>query len=219
MSEPRGERRYDEREVARILEGAASEERALVRATPHGLTLPELEQVAREAGLDPAMVRRSAPAVDAPADARTLVVARPRPADAAPPDAERFLAAVRAAVGAGAMGSVQPVGGTVVWRGQIEGQQAEVALSASEARVEVALDGARQAAYAGWLVGAGGGAGFLAFAALVGTIGALATLPAAGVVGLGWLAARRDYARRAARIRERAESIVERIGRDGEGVA
>lgn len=55
-------RTFDDREVARILERAAE-----LQASPGGggdastgMSLAELEQVAREAGIDPAMVRRAA---------------------------------------------------------------------------------------------------------------------------------------------------------------
>ncbi len=212
------ERRYDEREVARILEGAASQERALVRANPQGLTLAELEQAAAEAGLDPAMVRQSAAALDAPRDAKVVVVERVIPAGALPPTAA-LLAAVRAAVGPGGVGSAAEGGETFAWRGQLDGQQAEVTVAPtggrSVVRVRVALDAVAQASHARWTLGVGGGAGVVAFAALVGAVGALAALPAAALVGAGYAMARRDVARRAANVRARAEAVADAVARAG----
>ncbi|MDT8341271.1 MAG: hypothetical protein RQ751_07140 [Longimicrobiales bacterium] len=66
------ERRYDETEVARILEGASEaaalpaprEERGAPAAPAAGLTLAELQAIAREVGIDPAAVSRSAAALE-----------------------------------------------------------------------------------------------------------------------------------------------------------
>jgi hypothetical protein len=213
------ERRYDDGEIARILEGAATEERALVRAQSGGLTLPELERVAIEAGLDPAMVRRSAAALDAPRQAqasKAVVVERelPLPPNAVV-DAAGALAAVRAAVGGGSTGSASEAGGAFTWRGQLDGQQTEVSVTPAGARavvrVHVTLDAVAQASYARWLVSVGGGGGVLAFAALVNPIGAFAALPAAAMVGLGWAMARRDFARRAAAVHARAAAVADAV--------
>ncbi len=55
------ERRYSDREVARILERASElQEDAPDDAETTGMSLADLELVAREAGLDPALIRRAA---------------------------------------------------------------------------------------------------------------------------------------------------------------
>jgi hypothetical protein len=58
-------RRFNEKEVARIIKRASElqEEEAPVESSS-GMSLAELEQVAREAGLDPALVRRAATDLD-----------------------------------------------------------------------------------------------------------------------------------------------------------
>jgi hypothetical protein len=58
-------RRYSEKEAGRILRRAAEMQRAEPSAAdPSGFSLAELEEVAREAGIDPAVVRRAASQLD-----------------------------------------------------------------------------------------------------------------------------------------------------------
>ncbi len=60
MTDPRGSRRFDDEEVALILRRAAELQEAQPGAGSQGMTLADLEEVAREAGLDPSLVRRAA---------------------------------------------------------------------------------------------------------------------------------------------------------------
>ena len=61
-------RRYSEKEAGTILRKAAEMQRAEPTATdPSGFSLAELEEVAREAGIDPAVVRSAAAELDVPA--------------------------------------------------------------------------------------------------------------------------------------------------------
>lgn len=65
MSEDLVPRRYSEKEAGRILRTAAEMQRAEPSAAdPFGFSLAELEEVAREAGIDPAVVRRAASQLD-----------------------------------------------------------------------------------------------------------------------------------------------------------
>lgn len=65
-------RRFDEREVARIIERATEiEHGSLDTVQEGGLTLAELVDVAREAGIDPAVVHRAAAEVELESRART----------------------------------------------------------------------------------------------------------------------------------------------------
>jgi hypothetical protein len=58
-------RRYSEKEVTRLLKRATELQRALpVASASKGLTLSELEEVAAEAGLDPALLRQAAAELD-----------------------------------------------------------------------------------------------------------------------------------------------------------
>ena len=228
MSDDPAGRRYDDREVALILKGAAEQEgRVAARDTAGGLTLPQLEQVALEAGLDPALVRRSAAQLDARGSdslgarwrggPHELVVERVLDGELAADMrgvAESLATAVREAAG-GALGSTDTVGRLFTWRGQLDGAQADVSVTPANGRttvrVRVALDGASQASFAKWLVAAGGGGGFLAFAVLVNAIGPFAVLPAGAVASMGYLAARRDFARAQARYAARADAVLEAV--------
>ena len=60
MTDPRGGRRFDDEEVSLILRRAAELQEAQPGAESSGMTLADLEEVAREAGLDPSLVRRAA---------------------------------------------------------------------------------------------------------------------------------------------------------------
>lgn len=64
-STPPDSRRFSEKEVAHIIKRASElqQEEAPTEST-NGMSLAELEQVAREAGLDPALVRRAATDLD-----------------------------------------------------------------------------------------------------------------------------------------------------------
>jgi hypothetical protein len=58
-------RRFNEKEVARIIKRASElQEEEAPAESSNGMSLAELEQVAREAGLDPALVRRAATDLD-----------------------------------------------------------------------------------------------------------------------------------------------------------
>src|SRR4051794_38915354 len=63
--EPTSNRRYNEKEVALIIKRASELQQSDTTAeSGTGMSLAELEQVAREAGLDPALVRRAATDLD-----------------------------------------------------------------------------------------------------------------------------------------------------------
>ena len=59
------ERRYNEKETRWLLERAGELQRSLGGSSRHDLTLPQLESIALEAGLDPAQLRHAARELDA----------------------------------------------------------------------------------------------------------------------------------------------------------
>lgn len=66
------ERRYDEKEVGKILQKAAEYQSGLAQAgNTEGLTLEELQKVAGEVGIDPAIVERAAGEVDLSPESRS----------------------------------------------------------------------------------------------------------------------------------------------------
>lgn len=65
-------KRFDDREVARIIERASEIEQGSLDAVQgSGLTIDELADVAREAGIDPAVIRRAAADIELESRART----------------------------------------------------------------------------------------------------------------------------------------------------
>ena len=77
MTEPDGERRFDREEAALVLRRATNDE-GLVEGARGGLTLNELVAAAREAGIDPAAVRRAATvSVPVPDPVERLLVGAP----------------------------------------------------------------------------------------------------------------------------------------------
>jgi hypothetical protein len=73
------ERRFNDQEVAKILESALSEnmDRALPARTSEGMTLAELQDIAREVGIDPVGVERAALALSEPAGRRSPMLGAP----------------------------------------------------------------------------------------------------------------------------------------------
>ena len=73
------QRRFNDQEVAKILEGALSEnvDRALPTRTTEGMTLTELKDIAREVGIDPVGVERAAHALTEPVARRSPVLGAP----------------------------------------------------------------------------------------------------------------------------------------------
>jgi hypothetical protein len=73
MTDPGTRRRFDDEQVSLILRRAAElqEEQGAGDRASSGMTLADLEEVAREAGLDPALVRRAAAEVGDGGGART----------------------------------------------------------------------------------------------------------------------------------------------------
>ena len=226
------ERRYDDREVARIVAGAADRE-AVARQDPardDGLTLRELESVAAEAGLEPALVRQAAAQLDArraatPGDRwrggpTVLVVERVVDGEPPPDAGASLLAAVRRATGVatgatGATGALRPSDTAFDWHGRLDGAQADVTVTPVDGRttisVRLALDGVSQASFGRWFLGAGGGLGAAAFAALLHPIGAAAALVGGAIAGAGYVAARRDFARTSARYAARATALADAL--------
>jgi len=65
-----GDRKFNEEEVALIIKRAAELQQTLqIEAEPsNALSLPEIEQIAREAGIDPKLIRQAAHGLDRPSE-------------------------------------------------------------------------------------------------------------------------------------------------------
>jgi len=228
------DRRFDEREVALILqETAALQERAeragdvkgALAPLPvrRGLTLAQLEQIAREAGLEPALVRRAAASVDtrrtAPRGNRFLGAAQvidvERTIDGQLTEAahEAVLAAVRRATGE--LGELTALGRQFGWKGGVDGAKGQIAVSPvagrTVVRVRLELDEVALGTFMvyGTMLGGFGAIGSgLATMTAFGLLG----LPVGGaVLGAGYLTARTIFSRTAKRLRARAEDIADEV--------
>jgi hypothetical protein len=222
------ERRYTEREAALILRAAAElqdREGGLSDATgvSRGLSLAQLEQVAMEAGIAPAMVRRAAVRVDERASSpgggflgapEEVVVERTVEGEVDAAHFERLLDTVRRATGK--LGEPHIVGRLFAWKGHVGGLEAEVGMTPADGRttvrVRVNLEVMAVAHFMlkGMLGGVGGGVvGAGTMTALVG--GPVGVLTGVVVAGGGYLWARRGYRRAVASARGEAATVADAV--------
>jgi len=231
--------RFDEREVALILqETAALQERAdragdakgSLAPFPmrRGLTLAQLEQIAGEAGFDPALVRRAAASVGTPRTAPkgnpfvgaplVLDVERAIDGELAEGAHEVVLEAVRRATGE--LGELTSFGRQFGWKGVVDGAKAQIAVAPgggrTMVRVRLELDELANGSFSIYGALLGGFGGFLA---------GLATLPL-GVIGLGiggavagtgYFTARTIFKRTATRLLARAEETADEVAEAAKG--
>lgn len=126
MTEPLSSpsRRYNEKEVALIIRQASElQEADATRDSSAGMSLVELEQVAREAGLDPALIRRAAADLDTRVTDRTpsrllgaptsLRLERTIDGEVSPDEYDALVAEIQRAVGG--MGSASLLGRSLQW--------------------------------------------------------------------------------------------------------
>lgn len=187
------EPRFDDRDVSRILKRAAQLQRAEPSAPdPTGLSLSELTEIAREAGIDPAAVRQAALEVrhggGEPSVGERLAGAPMRLAIeevvAAVTPSETFDALVPIIQAATAgHGTASVVGRTLTWssttEGNTSGQQVLVSVRDGKTliRAEEQHTGMAAGVFGGVVGGVGGGLGFGGAAA----VGALLGSPAVAV--------------------------------------
>lgn len=222
-------RRYSDREVARILERATELQRAEPSAmNPEGLTLTELTEIAREAGIEPAMLRRAASELAATTPARTLAarlagapvsirVERVVEGELSP---ERFDAIIpRIQQATDGQGTASAVGRTLTWSSQNTENTTsqQVLISSGEGRTlirwEERFSGLAGALFGGIVGGAGVGLGVGGGGAIAGILGSAALgvgIPVAALAGSYGLA--RTLFHRVVRKREAAAlEVVDEI--------
>jgi hypothetical protein len=207
-------RRYDEKEVALLLERAAQLQRATPTVRdPSGLTLRELEEIAAEAGLDPGMLRQAAAELEAGRDPGfsgrvgrlagaplKLVFERVVPGEVSEAAFPELLHLVHSA--ADLPGQASQVGRTFSWTSSDPSnlRQLHVLVAASGGNTRIRIEerylGLAGAVFGGGLGGAGfgvgGAVGGVIGAALVGSVVAGLGI-AATVIGLSAFGARRVY--------------------------
>jgi hypothetical protein len=219
-------RLYSDREVQLILKSAVElQMRADEFHQPAGgMSLEQLEQVAREAGLDAAVIRRAAAQLELANDSGINVllgspdhVIAERTVDFAIEQSEfdRLLEVARSM--SREVGEVSTVGRQFGWKGSLDGAKTDVTVSVSDhsttVRVRIDLENEVMGHFMlkGVLGGGMGGVvGAGAIASLTG-VGALAIAAGAVVGGAGYLWARRGLRKSAASYRARAEELVEAL--------
>jgi hypothetical protein len=220
-------RRYTDEEVARILRRATRLQRSQLSARdPEGLSLAELEEIAREAGIEPASLRRAAAELESSEAAgpwagvagapTTLVVQREVPAELASERFEELVPVMRQ--GALGQGSASAVGRTLTWTARSDSntssQQITVAVSSDRTgiRIEERLGGLAGALRGGIVGGVGGAAvgGGIALAAAAGSPLLAVAAPVLLLPG-AWLLARTIFGAQVRSRRQAAESLADRL--------
>jgi hypothetical protein len=222
-------RRYGDDDVSRILKRATELQRAEpTAADPEGLTLSELTEIAREAGIDPDLLRRAASEIESRTPTRSLaerlagapmsiVIERTVPGELPP---ERFDAIIpliqRATEG---QGTASAVGKTLTWSSRTDANTAaqQVLVAARDGqtliRVEDRFSSLAGGLFGGVVGGVGIGAGLGAGGALAGILGsvALAIALPISVIGASYAGARAYYVRTVRRREAAAARLVDEI--------
>ncbi|HEV7993277.1 MAG TPA: hypothetical protein VGP25_15745 [Gemmatimonadaceae bacterium] len=225
-------RRFSEKEVAKIIKRASElqEEEAPAEST-NGMSLVELEQVAREAGLDPALVRRAAtdldtrvtdqkpsPFVGAPTRLRLeRTIDGELPAD----EFEPMVLEMQRIVGQ--VGSASTIGRTLQWtaygvdRRRVSTRTVQVIITPRNGRTTIRIEepltqlagglfGGLMGGMGGGLSGAAVGVGMGAFHSGSVTVGLIAAL-----VSGSYLLARTIFGRMAQRRGEELQELMSRL--------
>ena len=218
-------RLYNDREVQLILKSAVEiQMKADSFHESGGMSLEQLEHVAREAGLDPASIRRAASQIDLHRDVGENVflgspdhIVAERTVDF-PLDRSKFDQLLDVARGiSGEVGEVSTVGGQFGWKGSRDGAKTDITVSVSDAtttfRVRIDLDEEiighfMIKAVAG---GAGGGIAGGAMIAAAAGVGLVGWVAGAAIAATGYIWARRGLKRSAISMRARAEQLVDAL--------
>jgi hypothetical protein len=207
-------RRFDEDEVARILERATElhREEPSTLARAGGLSVEELEEIAGEAGIDRRHLQRAVMEVAAGRDSRwssrflgadpTVALETTVPGEMAEEDFERVIGVIQHH--APEHGQPSLLGRSLTWRAESSDQSRtlQVTVSARDGstriRVEERLQKLAGGLFGGGLGGFGGGLGFgvglPVGLEVLGSVAAAVAFPV-GMIGLTWLGARAVFRR------------------------
>ncbi len=232
MTEPTpSPRRYSEKEVGLILRRATEMQRAEPSAPdPAGLTLAELQEIAVEAGIDPALLEEAAHELESvpprTLDARLagapirLEVERIVPGELPPEYLQDLVPTIQK--GTAGQGTATAVGSTLTWSSTTDSnnssQQVLITVRRGETliRVEESLGGVCAGLFGGIMGGVGGGVGFGVGGALSASLGlgvGLLAFPLTAVTGSYFLA-RSIYRAVARGRRARAGDLASRLAEE-----
>lgn len=222
-------RRYDDKEIARLLKRATELQAREPQHPEHdGMTLAELEAVAREAGIDPALLQQAASELDHEPEAggwgpllvgdRTnLVIERSFEGELDQAALEGLVPHVN--IAADLTGNISSVGRTLNFSGG--GQQStrsiQVLVSSRDGRTTIRIEeryGQLVGALFGGIVGGGGVGMGVGVGAGVGAAAGSALLTVAlpfGVIGLTYSIARFSFKKVVARRRRALRKLVDQV--------
>jgi hypothetical protein len=155
MTDPSSSRRFNEKEVALIIKHASELQEANPPAdSSSGMSLVELEQIARETGLDPALIRRAAADLDTRVTDRepsrflgapsTLRLERTIDGEISPEEYEAIVLEIQRAIGG--MGSASTLGRSLQWtsagtgRRRPSGRMVQVTVTPKNGRTTIRIE-------------------------------------------------------------------------------
>jgi hypothetical protein len=174
MTEPSSSRRYNEKEVALIIKQASElQESSASGDSSAGMSLVELEQIARETGLDPALIRRAAADIDMRVTDRTpsrflgapstLRLERTIDGEMSPDEYEAIVLEIQRTVGG--MGAASTLGRSLQWtsastgRRRLSGRMVQVTITPRNGRTTIRIEEPIRQVATGLFLGSMGGIG------------------------------------------------------------
>lgn len=228
------DRRFTDKEVALILRRAADLEKrssTSSAASARGLTLEDLKEIAREAGIDPDLVGRAVAELESPKGLEsTSLLAGPgvvrREVRAIPKElSKEELADILRIVDTEVadQGTIAEALGTVRWTGKGRFLSTQVSLEPAEGETLLRVEERYNEALRGILHGLP--AAYALMFSLVGALEGLSlsalpgTLFVLGATGLGWTLGSSIWRTLSARSRTRVQKLAERLGLRGRELA
>jgi hypothetical protein len=229
-----GNRRFSEEEVALIIKRAAELQQTEETAEEPGnaMTLAEVEQIAKEAGIDPLLIRRAAHTLDRPQETNRpspwvgaptrLVFERVVDGEISPDEYEQLIDTVRRTLGDNGMPSV--LGKTLAWTSSMQagrrrghGRQVDVTVVSRQGvttiRVEEELRNIAGALFGGLVGGGGGGTTGITMGIGLGALNspAIAAMLWVAVASSFYLLARTLFVRTSEKREKQLRDLIDRL--------
>ena len=224
-------RRFNEKEVAAIIKRASELQQVESPESTTGMSLAELEQIAREAGLDPQLVRRAASDLDTRVTDRqpspflgaptALVLERTIDGEVPSDEYEAIVLEIQRELGG--VGSVSTLGRSLVWtmtgvdRRRVSTRTVQVTVTPRNGRttirMEEPLGQLAGGLFGGLMGGIGGGTSGISFGIAMSVFhsAAVAVGMIGGMIGVSYLLARTIFGRTVRSRGERLQRLMSRL--------